>query len=288
MHGLRTIPTIARKALIVAAVLLGLLVLEWYLVFHVSSVGHLDATAYQGFLGLAAHPHVSALATRIASLCNPDRYVFLAIVPVLLALLRRRAVVAGAIVVILAGANLTTEVLKPLLAAVRPDGLPAGHLLPGSWPSGHATASMTLALCAVLAVPRRRRPLVATLGAGFAVAVCYSFLALGWHYPSDALAGLLVASIWTLLGVAGISVLDARRRGSSSELPEGSLSAGRALAPSALAAGAVLVLGAIAAALRPGAVAAYAHDHHAFIAVALSVGAAALLLPAAVLLAIRR
>ena len=63
-----------------------------------------------------------------------------------------------------------------------------------SWPSGHATAAMSFALCAVLAAPARLRPLVAAVGAAFAVAVCYSFLALAWHYPSDVLGGFLVAT----------------------------------------------------------------------------------------------
>ena len=63
---------------------------------------------------------------------------------------------------------------------------------------------MSLALCAVLAAPPRLRPAVARAMAAFAVAVCYSFLALGWHYPSDVLGGFLVALDWTLLGAAAL------------------------------------------------------------------------------------
>ena len=60
---------------------------------------------------------------------------------------------------------------------------------------------MSLALA-----PRSPRPpaggrLVGALGAPFAVAVCYSFLTLGWHYPSDAFGGLGRRD-WALLAIA--------------------------------------------------------------------------------------
>ena len=71
---------------------------------------------------------------------------------------------------------------------------------------------MSLALALVLAVPARRRPLAAALGAVFAVAVSYSFLTLGWHYPSDVLGGFLVAVIWAQLALAGVFVGTRARR----------------------------------------------------------------------------
>jgi membrane-associated phospholipid phosphatase len=280
------LPRRARNALIAAGGLLCLLVLEWYLVFHVGSVERLDASAYDGFLGLSMHPHVTRAAQLIANLCDPVPYVVLAAIPVIIALRRRRALLACAIVLILAGANETTEVLKPLLAAPRPDGLPPWQVLPGSWPSGHATASMSLALCLVLASPGRWRPYVAVIGAAFALAVCYSFLTLGWHYPSDALGGLLVASIWTLLGVAWFSIVDARRRHPSERTAQ--LKPATTLTPSVLAAFGALVLVVVVAVLHPHGLADYARFHEAFAAGAIAIGVAALSIPAVVLMAIRR
>ena len=46
--------------------------------------------------------------------------------------------------------------------------------------------------------------------AAFAVAVSYSFLELGWHYPSDVLGGFLIATVWTLLGIAALSLYEQR------------------------------------------------------------------------------
>jgi hypothetical protein len=81
----------------------------------------------------------------------------------------------------------------------------------GSWPSGHATASMSLALCLVLVVGPRLRPLAALVGATYAIGVGYALVALGWHLPSDVLGGYLVAASFTLVGAAALAALETRR-----------------------------------------------------------------------------
>jgi membrane-associated phospholipid phosphatase len=43
------------------------------------------------------------------------------------------------------------------------------------------------------------RALTALLGAGYAIAVGYALVALGWHLPSDVLGGFLVAATFTPL-----------------------------------------------------------------------------------------
>ena len=78
-----------------------------------------------------------------------------------------------------------------------------------SWPSGHSTAAMTLALCAVLVAPPALRAATALLGGAFAVGVGYAVLVLGWHFPSDVLGGFLVAGLWTSLAVAVLHRVEA-------------------------------------------------------------------------------
>jgi hypothetical protein len=111
------------------------------------------------------------------------------------------------VALVLGGANVTTQLLKPALAQA--------PLYPGmdtaTWPSGHATAAMSLALCLQLVVPARFRPAAAAVGGLFAVAVVYSILILGSHEPSDVLGGFLVAGAWTALGVAGLRSASADR-----------------------------------------------------------------------------
>jgi membrane-associated phospholipid phosphatase len=113
---------------------------------------------------------------------------------------------------ILGGANVFTQILKDALAVPRPAA--GEHVHPASWPSGHATAAMALALCALLAAPRRARAVTALAGALFAVAVADSVVLLGWHFPSDTVGGFAIAGM-----VAGLVLaLGPRMR---SRLPAG-------------------------------------------------------------------
>ena len=212
---------------------------------------------------------------------------FLAALPVLVALIRRRPRVAVMIVLVLLCANETTELLKPLLAAPR-DLYLSGF--DASWPSGHATAAMSLALTAVIAAPPRRRPAVATAMAAFAIAVSYSFLELEWHYPSDVLGGFLVAGTWTLLGVAGLSLVEARRARAAevTRRRRASFSVAEALAPVAVMVSVVLVLLLLIVIAHPHEVIAYARDHETFVIGASSIGALGMLLASGLSLMLRR
>jgi membrane-associated phospholipid phosphatase len=216
--------------------------------------------------------------------------VVLAALPVLVALVRRRPRVAAMIAVVLLCANETTQLLKPLLAGPR-DPVQWVALGTASWPSGHATAAMSLALCSVIAAPPRRRPAVAAAMAAFAIAVSYSFLELAWHYPSDVLGGFLVAGTWTLLGVAGLSILQARSERTAAEAGRprrASFSVGEALAPvGVMAAVATVVIGLIVVA-HPHEVIAYARDHEAFVLGASTIGALGMLLASGLTLMLRR
>jgi membrane-associated phospholipid phosphatase len=203
-------PRRARTALIGAGTCLVLLFVTWYAAHYIGAAKRADVSILAGFTQLN-RPWLDHLTSFVAHLCNPSEYVFLAAVPVLVALARGRPRVAITIGGILLAANETTQLLKPLLAAPR-DSVWWQPIGDASWPSGHATAAMSLALCMVIAVPARRRPMVAAAMTAFALAVCYSFLELGWHYPSDVLGGFLVASAWTLIGVAGLSVYEVGRR----------------------------------------------------------------------------
>jgi membrane-associated phospholipid phosphatase len=266
-----------------------LLAATWYAAHYVALGRSVDASVLRGFADLT-RPRLDRVANFIAQLCSPNQYVFLAALPVIVALVRRRPRVAAMLAIVLLCANETTQLLKPLLAGPRDpvQWTPIGR---ASWPSGHATAAMSLALCAVIAAPARRRPAVATAMAAFAIAVSYSFLELAWHYPSDVLGGFLVAGTWTLLGIAGLSIIEARRGGAPAEtgrVRRASFSVGEALAPIAvLAVVAAVLLGLIVLA-RPHEVLAYVREHGAFVIGAGGIGALGMLLASGLTLMLRR
>lgn len=276
-------------ALIGAATSVGLLAVTWYVAHYVGFVKRADASILVGFAQLD-RPGLNRVTIAIATLCNPHPYLVLAAIPVLVALVRRRPRVAAMIALVILAANETTQLLKPLLAGPRDpvSWIPIGG---ASWPSGHATAAMSLALCAVIAAPSRLRPAVAAAMGAFAIAVCYSFLELGWHYPSDVLGGFLVATAWTMVGVAGLSLLEARHAAGAAAAPDPRrtpVSVGRALAP----AGAMLAAGAIGAVLialaRPHQVISYARGHEAFVVGATGIGVLSLMLASGLSLMLRR
>ena len=208
---------------------------------------------------------------------------------VLLALARKRPGVALVIATILLGANVTTQLLKPLLAA--PRAVPAGvtdlHRRRG--PAG-TRRRRCRSRCARCWPPRARfRPAVAALGAAFAVAVSYSFLTLNWHYPSDVFGGFLVATVWTLLGIAVLFALRARfAKETPMRIRASRPSMGQALRPPAAALLGAIALAGLVALARPHAVVNYAEAHTAFVVGACAIAALGLVLATGVMLALRR
>jgi membrane-associated phospholipid phosphatase len=281
-------PKRAKLALAVSCGAVALLLATWWATFHLGFAQSADQSIFNGFARLD-RGRVSALAGWLASLCDQGPYVYLAAIPVVIALSRRRPRVALMVAVVLLAANETTQVLQSLVAQPSSASLPSGAagVLPDAWPSGHSTAAMAFALCTVIAAPSRLRPTLAALGAMFAVAVGYSVLTLGWHHPSDVFAGFLVAGAWTSLGIAALFAADSRWPVSTRGRPVARVSARGALAPSALAVAGAVALGALVVVARPHAALSFASLHAAFMVGAAVIAALGLALAAGLMLALR-
>ena len=117
---------------------------------------------------------------------------------VVLALLLGRSRAAVGAVLVIAGANLTTQVLKPSVGDDR-------------FPSGHATVAMSLALAAVIVSPPAWKLVTALAGAAYAAGVGVSLVIQAAHYPSDVAAGYLVAGAWAG-AIAALLPADAAER----------------------------------------------------------------------------
>src|ERR1700749_3774836 len=198
-------PIRPRSTLLGAAACVVLLAVVWIAAFHVGFFGRLDESIFRQFGGLRAHGRIAGIAAHFVRPFDPNPYVYLVLVPLVVALLRGRPRVVLAVGAIVLGANMTTEVLKHVIAEPRAGSLFGVSDMPlHSWPSGHSTAVMALVLASVLAAPARLRPAMAALGASLAIAVGYSVVETGMHYASDVLGGFLVAAAWTLCAVSAL------------------------------------------------------------------------------------
>lgn len=174
---------------------------------YVASVGTAPGRAIDD-AGLLQHdesdalPSVQDATESIVLTIDRGSLAIFGIALVLVAVARGRPRTAVAAFVLIAGANLTTQGLKRLLGHVDPYGGDAQRIWEGSFPSGHATVAMSLALALVLVVPRPWRAVAGLIGIGYAIAVGVGNLALGWHYPSDVAGGYLVATAWAALAIA--------------------------------------------------------------------------------------
>jgi membrane-associated phospholipid phosphatase len=252
---------------------LGGLAGTWALAFGSGRVRGLDTAALQGFVGLD-RPATRGPAEVVAAFGDPLPFVLLGAAMVVIAVARGRPRIALAIPVVLAGSAVTSQLLKPLLASPRMcDCLAVGRIADASWPSGHATASMALALCAVLVAPPRWRPTAAVAGAAVAVAVSYALLSLGWHFPSDVLGGYLVAAMWTAGALAALWAADARWPARTGR--EAAVRWGAALAPATVGVLAPLLAVSVIALARPYGALHYAQAHTTFVFVAAVIAAAA-------------
>jgi len=153
-----------------------------------------DEHALQSFAELG-RPRLAELADGIAHVADPLPFALIGLCLVAIAFVRGYPLVGLAAGVVIIGANVTTQVLKPLLA--EPRGMFGDYgIAAAAFPSGHSTAAMSLALAAVMVAPARFRPLVGSLGAAFALAVGFAIISGEWHFPSDVAGGYLVAATW--------------------------------------------------------------------------------------------
>jgi membrane-associated phospholipid phosphatase len=195
--GAREVSKPARRALVSAlAAVLGLLVtgvlsLGSPLVQGVDNAmaGHL-LELRQGALG--------NVALTVVHVCDRAPYTLLGLFLVAVAIVRGCWLLGCVLPLVLLGSVLTTETLKPIVATQRGAPWLNPQVAAASWPSGHATAALTLALCAVLVTPARLRRAVALLGTVFVCALAWATLVFGGHLPSDLIGGYLVSVLWGL------------------------------------------------------------------------------------------
>jgi membrane-associated phospholipid phosphatase len=198
------------SSLAVAGLCVLALVAVWTVAELVPAVRSKDALALYEFTTLSGHARLDSAANFLLHLLEPSLFILWGIALVAVALAGPRPLLALPVMVVLALAPFTAELLKPLLAHPH-DSVGNVVIGPASWPSGHSTAAAALALCAVLVAPPRLRRLVAVLAVVFVVAVSVALLVLAWHMPSDVVGGILVATLWMALSLAALQAYERLR-----------------------------------------------------------------------------
>lgn len=194
------------------ASVLALALLAW-LALDVGPVRRLDARI---LVDVSFHREqwIGDLAGVVGDLGNPWPQAALLATAVAVGLFRGARRETAAAVVLVLGADLTTAVLKHLLETPRYEPI-LGYAQVGAdaFPSGHATAAFAMAGAWVLVVPPAWRWPTAAIGFVLATGVAASVVVLRYHFPSDALGGVLVVAAWACAVAACSERLSKRFRG---------------------------------------------------------------------------
>lgn len=150
--------------------------------------------------------HRDATLTSIAwVVTEAGSFILLAPLSIAFLLLRRwkRPADDIALVVIAAGSALLPLVIKEIVARPRPAIEHLSNLSSLSFPSEHTTQAaaiyLTVGIMLSQGLQRGARELALVLSVLIALAVAWSRVYLGVHYPTDVAAGLLLGWSWALL-----------------------------------------------------------------------------------------
>jgi membrane-associated phospholipid phosphatase len=204
VRGGRPFGIAAWLSAVLVAEILGVLLL-WGFFIRTEHGQRLDTLALDG--GRVGQAHTSHVTNVVLNTMSVLAIAAAIAAVAFIALLRGRIAVALVALGFIAGANLTTQVLK--VGLYRPRlGVDLNRDTAGnSFPSGHTTAAAAVAVALVFVVPARLRGLTALFGAGFAALVGVATLSAGWHRPSDAVAGILVVGGWASAAALALLVL---------------------------------------------------------------------------------
>ncbi|MFK3985648.1 phosphatase PAP2 family protein [Micromonospora sp. NPDC050397] len=193
MQGRKTALTVVWLVLL-AAVQVMAFVLLWHLAVRTEHGQLLDTVALTG--NSIGRDRIDGLVGTVLNAMSVVSLLAATTVIGFIALIRRRILLAIVATLLVAGANVTTQVLKYLIHrpdfGVDPERAAAGNSLP----SGHTTIAASVAIALVLVLPPKVRAWGAMIAVGYTALAGVATLSAGWHRPSDAIASLLIAGAW--------------------------------------------------------------------------------------------
>lgn len=164
-----------------------------------------DRAALRAVEHLHGHSLTTAIKT-VTALGSLDLVAPLTVVVAVAGMLLRRPRAAALVVLAVVGADLLQLGLKPLFGRARPHVFPRLEQVgSAAYPSGHAIVSASLAFALVAICWRRPwRAAAASAAALYMVAVGFSRVYLGVHYPSDVVGAWLLAAAWVAILCAAL------------------------------------------------------------------------------------
>lgn len=163
-----------------------------------------DARLTSRFLA-APDSSLERLADFGARLAEPLPLLLICAGLVVLAMLWRRPwhlIAAGGV---LLAANLTTQVMKLLMAHPRLQGaLGVSYPIEIHYPSGHTTAAISAGFGLWLIAPPQFRFRAGIAGAVYGLVVTAGVMISGWHFISDVLGAAMVVGFWGCLAMAAL------------------------------------------------------------------------------------
>ena len=115
---------------------------------------------------------------------------------------RRQTALAGLMLTMLLGANLSTWVLQHRVGETKLVKLLNEPSWATYWPSGHTTAAVAIGAAAIMVSTPSWRPFVAAVAVLVTALGVMTNLMLRVHVPTDLLGGLGVAAVWIFLALA--------------------------------------------------------------------------------------
>ncbi|MEV4846848.1 phosphatase PAP2 family protein [Micromonospora matsumotoense] len=177
--------------------------LVWRFAVHTGTGQWLDTVALTG--NRIGQDRIDGPVNRILNAMSVVSLLAAMVVIFFIALIRGRKALAISATLLIAGANVTTQVLKYVIDRPALGIDPQRDAVGNSLPSGHTTIAASVALALILVLPAKVRVLGAFLGVAYAAVAGVATLSAGWHRPSDAIAAFLVVGVWAAL--AGLLLL---------------------------------------------------------------------------------
>ena len=221
-YGLRV--TLFAIAFVLIAVPFGLLLDQ---IKHHGSLVRLDTSAANHLHNWVRRSHTLVTSLKVLTFFGTPVWFYLLVIPATIWVWRSgHPRLAIFLVVTTLGGGLVDTVVKVLVNRPRPSLVdPVATAHGKSFPSGHAMSSTftygALLLVFLPVIARRHR--AATVGAAalLVVAICFSRLALGVHYITDVVGGVVLGLAWLAASTAAFSVWRVQRGRPPVDVSEG-------------------------------------------------------------------